>query len=85
MISEFEIKNGNGKGKEYYNNGKLMFDGEYLNEKKWNGRGFDNKNNLIYELKNGKGFIKAVNDINKIIFEGEYPNGKGKEYFEKKK
>ena len=24
----------NGKAKEYYDNGKLKFDGEYLNEKK---------------------------------------------------
>ena len=24
----------NGKGKEYYDNGKLKYDGEYLNDKK---------------------------------------------------
>ena len=38
-----EIKNGNGKGKEYYNNGLVEFEGEYLNGKKWNGKW------LIYE------------------------------------
>ena len=30
-------KNGNGKGKEYYYNGKLKFEGEYLNGKR-NGK-----------------------------------------------
>ena len=87
LIFEGQYLNGekNGKGKEYYKNGILMFDGEYLNEKKWNGRGFDNKNNLIYELKNGKGFIKDYNHEAKLIYEGEYLNGeksgKGKEYY----
>ena len=38
----------NGKGKEYYNNGKLKFDGEYLDDKRWNGKGYDLSNNLIY-------------------------------------
>ena len=28
----------NGKGKEYYSNGKLEFEGDYLNGKKWNGK-----------------------------------------------
>ena len=28
----------NGKGKEY-NNNKLIFEGEYLNDKRWNGIG----------------------------------------------
>ena len=45
-----------GKGKEYVE-GLLIFDGEYLDGKKWNGKGFDGNNNLIYELKDGKGYI----------------------------
>ena len=36
----------NGKGKEYYNN-KLIFEGEYFNDQRWNGIG-----NKYYE--NGK-------------------------------
>ena len=36
-IIEFEIKNGNGKGKEYYNDCKLKFEGEYLYSK-WEGK-----------------------------------------------
>jgi len=29
----------NSKGKEYYPNGKLEFEGEYLNGQRWNGKG----------------------------------------------
>ena len=51
-LYEGEYLNGkrNGKGKEYYNNGKLEFEGEYLDDKRWNGKGYDIPNNLIYEL-----------------------------------
>ena len=34
----FEIKKGNGKIKEFHYNGKLEFEGEYLNGKR-NGKG----------------------------------------------
>ena len=34
----YELKNGKGNIKEYYNNGILMFEGEYLYGK-WNGKG----------------------------------------------
>ena len=86
---EGEYLNGkrNGKGKEFYYNGKLMFKGEYLNGKKWNGNGY-NDNSRIYSLKDGKGFVKeygheyCYEDL--LIFEGEYingeKNGKGIEY-----
>ena len=74
----------NGKGKEYYYDGKLIFEGEYLNGKKWKGEGYDKNNNIVYELKEGKGFIKEYYDNGKLEFEGEYlngeRNGKGKEY-----
>ena len=47
-----------GKGKEYYDNGKLKFEGEYLNGIRWNGKGkrYNKKGKLIYEseYKNGK-------------------------------
>ena len=36
-----------------------MFEGEYLNDKKWVGKGYDLKNNIIYELKKGK-FSKRI-------------------------
>ena len=36
----------NGKGKEYYYDGNLMFEVEYLYEKKWNGKIYDNSNKI---------------------------------------
>ena len=37
----------NGKGKEYYNNGTIKFEGEYLYGKEWDGKGYNPKNNNI--------------------------------------
>ena len=53
IIFKGELKDGkrNGKGKEFYNDGKLKFEGKYLNGKKWEGKGYDKSNNIIYELK----------------------------------
>ena len=77
----------NGKGKEYYFNGELKFEGEYLNDLKWNGKGYDpfKNNNILYKTKDGKGSIKYYNDITyRLFYEGEYVfgnrNGKGKDY-----
>ena len=69
------IKNGNGKVKEYYDNGKLKFEGEYLNGKR-NGKGkeynYDGK--LIFEgeyLYGNK--LKGKEYINeKLKYEGDY-------------
>ena len=59
------------------NNVKLKFEGNYLNEKKWNGKGYDINGNLIYKLKNGNGKINKYYDYDYyLIFEGEYKNGK---------
>ena len=74
----------NGKGKEYYSNGKLKFEAEYLNGKRWNGKGYNNEGHLEYELKNGCGKIKEYYSNGELAFQGEYSNGerkgKGKEY-----
>ena len=65
------------EGREQYICGKLKFEGEYLNGKKWNGYG-----NMDFEIKNGKGKEQQKNG--KFKFKGEYlngeRNGKGKEY-----
>ena len=77
----------NGKGKEYYSSGKLIFEGEYLNGKR-NGKGreYARNGNLKFEgeylndLKwNGKGYNS--DSLNDVEFE-EFKNGKGliKEY-----
>ena len=64
---------------------KLIFEGTYLYNKKWNGKGYDSNGNILYELINGNGKVKEYYDSGKLIFEGEYlnghRNGKGKEYY----
>ena len=49
----------NGKGKEYYENGKLLFEGEYLNNKR-NGKGkeYDDNGNILFEGEYLNGIIK---------------------------
>ena len=39
MVCEYLDGEKNGKGREYHKNSKLRFEGEYLNDKKWNGKG----------------------------------------------
>ena len=86
LIFESEYLNGdiNGKGKEYFNNGNLRYEGLYFNGKKWKGKTYNIFNNIIKELKNGNGFIYEYDLYGELIFEGEYlngrKNGKGKEY-----
>ena len=74
-----------GKGKEFNSTGFLLFEGEYLKGKKWNGIGYEN-NKIIYELHNGKGNIKEYDIDSRLIYEGELlngeRNGKGKLYDE---
>ena len=68
--------------------GDLLFEGEFLKGKKWNGKIYDDEGDDIYEINNGKGYLSEVlyylHDI-AVIFEGEYlngkRNGKGKELF----
>ena len=71
--------------KEYYENGKLKFDGEYLKRKIWNGKGYNNKGIKEYEISKGKGNIKEFNNEGILLYEGEYLDGlregKGKEYY----
>ena len=77
-LFEGEYINGelNGKCKEYFENGNLLFEGEYKNGKKWNGKGYDLNGNIVYELNNGKGYIKQYNYRgNRLSFEGYFLNG----------
>ena len=75
----------NGEGKEYFYDGKLKFEGEYLNGKIWNGKGYNKNGNMEFEIKDGKGKGKEYYDNDKLKFEGEYINGKRnseeKEYY----
>ena len=53
LIYEGEYLNGkrNGKGKEYALNGNLKYEGEYLNDLQWNGKGYnsDSLNDIDFE------------------------------------
>jgi len=57
LIFEGEYYKGekNGKGKEYYDDGKLKFEGEFLNGKRWNGKGYNKEGSKEFEIKNGNG------------------------------
>ena len=61
----------------------MSFEGEYLNGKKWNGKGYIN-DKKIYDIKDGKGYIKLYDCFERLSYEGQYSkgqkNGKGKEY-----
>ena len=52
----------NGKGKKYNNDGKLKFEGEYLNNKIWTGKGYNEHGKLEFEIKNGNGKIKKYDN-----------------------
>ena len=60
---------------EYYSLGKIKFEGEYLKNKKWNGKGYDIFGHKIYELKNGRGFVTEYNEFYGLIYKSEYLNG----------
>ena len=76
----YELINGTGKVKEYYNEGELYFEGEYLNGKR-NGKGkeYNDNGKLKFEgeylkgKKNGKGKEYSEYD-GKLTFEGEFIN-----------
>ena len=88
LIFEGEYLKGerNGKGKEYYDDGKLKFEGEYLNGKRWNGKGYNKQGHKEFEIKNGNGKVREYSYFGDYEFEGSFlngeRNGKGKEYYE---
>ena len=75
----FKLDNNiNGKGKEYFHDGKLKFEGEYLNGKRRKGKEYYYEGNLEFEGEyisdlewTGKGYDK----MNNIIY--EIKDGKG--------
>ena len=87
---EGEYQNGlkKGKGKEYYNNGNLVFEGEYLKGKRWNGKGYNINDIEDLQINDGIGKGKEYNFNGYLEYEGEFlngkRNGKGKEYYDGK-
>ena len=45
----------------YLSEDDIEFEGEYLYDKKWNGKGYDENGNIIYQLINGNGKVKEYN------------------------
>ena len=79
-IGEFKDNIPNGKGKKYYKNGNIQYEGDFINGQ-FEGNGkyyYENGEYFIGKykngLRNGKG-IKYYKNGN-ILFEGEYINGK---------
>ena len=77
------------RGKEYYKNGKLKYEGEYLFNNKWNGKFYDYDGNIIIEYNNGKGNgTIEINDKKMTLFKDKVLEeekicdeiSKGKEY-----
>ena len=64
----------NGRGIEYFENGKKRFEGEYLNGEIFNGIGYDKKGNEIVRFNNG--IARELYDNGSVKFEGKYFNGK---------
>jgi len=86
IIFEGEYLKGkrNGKGTEYYKNGKIKYKGEYLNGEIFNGIGYDEKGNERMKFNNG--IAKELYDNGLVKFEGKYLNdkkwtGKGYTYY----
>ena len=80
--------NGAGQEKEYNYEGELLYEGDYLNGQRYNGKGieYDDKGELLYkgEYQKGtksKGYGKKYNLNRFFIYEGEIvnelSNGKG--------
>ena len=94
LIQEGEYIDGElKKGKEFYGQNEVIFEGEYSNEKRWKGTGkeYNNIGQLLFEGEylNGikwKGIAKVFYENHKINFEGEYIDGqlsgKAKEYYD---
>ena len=87
LIFENNYINGiiQGKGKEYYNDGAIKFEGEYLFGKKWIGKEFDKDEN-IYEIYYGnRSWIFKGYNIFNYILESQHSNeaieGKIKELY----
>ena len=70
----------NGKGKEYNNDGKLKFEGEYLNGQRIKGKEYYENGKISYEgeyskgERSGKG--KEYYNNGKLKYEGVFLNGK---------
>ena len=79
----YEINNKLGKGKDYYYDGILQYEGEFIDgERNGIGKEYSEKGKLIFEGEYKKdernGYGREYNSDDELEFEGEYINGKKK-------
>ena len=60
---KYYLEKKNGKSIKYFKGGKRRFEGEYLNGKKWRGKGYAPNGKLLYEIIDGKGLITKKYDF----------------------
>ena len=74
LITEYQYEYGkkNGRAIEYFEGGKLRFFGEYLNDKIWNGKGYNINGELVYEIKNGIGLIEEYDFKGNLIISDKF-------------
>ena len=48
----------------------MEYECEYLYNRKWNGKGYDENSNIIYEIINGSGKGKDYDYYGKLEFQG---------------
>ena len=78
----------NGNIIEYNYLGNLLYEGEYKNGKRWNGKMYNNNEDLELVLKKGNGNGKEYDFLSNLNYEGNYINGNregiGKEFNDNK-
>ena len=50
----------------------IKFEGDYLNGKKWNGKGYHPNGKKVYEISDGKGMIEEYNESGKLLYEENF-------------
>ena len=79
-IGQFENNRPNGKGKLYYNNGNILYEGDFINGKREGFGKYIDKNGDVYEgqwlngKKHGEGKIFYKNGD--LLYEGDFVKGK---------
>ena len=77
LIFEGEYKHmtRNGHGKELYNNGKIQFEGEYLDGKRWKGQTYNISGIKEFDIVDGGGYVREYNIYGIKTYEGDIVNG----------
>ena len=82
-LDEYKNNKRNGKGKEYYKNGNIKYDGNFVNDKFAGDGKYILEDGEYYigqwlnDLKHGKGIVYYKNGT--IKYDGNFINGKRKE------